>query len=150
MRHAYSGNQLGRPTNQAKALYRSLLESMIKLGKIKTTKAKALAVRSDLEKIITLGKSDSVSNRRLVSRILGGDRMLNVLFKQVAPAFGDVTSGFTRIIKSGTRFSDTSEMVLFELTRRPVVAEIASTSKPANKEVEPVEDKKLKKWQQRK
>lgn len=137
MRHSYSGNQLGRPTNQAKGLYRSLLSAMITHGSIETTKAKAQAVRSDLDKIIMLGKNDNVNNRRMVSKILGGNALVDKLFKQVSPAFADVTSGFTRIIKSGTRFSDMSQMVLFEMTRRPVVAEVVKQEVVVQEENKP-------------
>lgn len=134
MRHAYYGNQLGRPANQAKALYRSLLESMIRLGRIETTKQKAVAVRPDLEKLINLAKKDSLNGRRIAGKILGTEKTLDRLFKDVGPAFGEVTSGFTRIIPLGQRFSDSSQMVIFELTRMPVVVEIIKPEKKVNED----------------
>jgi len=122
MRHRVFGDHLGRRTNQAKALYRALIRSVLEYGKIETSAAKALAVRSGLEKLIFLAKKDSVHNRRLAEGILGGDGILDRLFENVGPAFADVSSGFTRVIKLGPRSSDSTEMVFLELTRMPVEA----------------------------
>lgn len=119
MRHSYYGNHLGRRTNQAKALYRSLMATMLIKGRMETTKSKAKVVQPDIERLINLAKTDSVANRRMAARALGTDRLTNRLFKEIGPAFEGVSSGFTRIIRLGQRFSDTAEMVIFELTRLP-------------------------------
>lgn len=108
---------------------------MITLGRIETTKAKAVAVRPDLEKLVGLAKKDSLNNRRLANRILGGEKDLDKLFKQVGPAFNQVQSGFTRIIPLAPRFSDSSKMVIFEFTRAPVVTQVIKPEIKVEKEV---------------
>jgi len=145
MRHSYFGNHLGRDTNQARALRRSLVHSVLFKGRIETTRAKALSVRPELERVINLSRVDNVNNRRQMSKILGTNISVKRAFNEVGPAFKDVTSGFTRIIRLGDRMSDMATMVILELTRMPIFAEVV---KPEAKEektvVEPVE-KKVKK-----
>lgn len=108
MRHRIFGNQLGRNTKQARALYRSLLLEVFDHGRIETTLAKARAIRPDVDKIITLVKKNSLAARRQIVKILGSDLVLK-------KSFSDRNSGYSRIIRLGQRFSDTTEKVILEL-----------------------------------
>lgn len=115
MRHKVFGNQLHRNTNKAKALYRSLVHEVFMHGRIETTLPKAKAVRATIDRVMTFAKKNSVSARREVVKILGGDDGLDRIFNEVAPKFSNRNSGYTRIIKLGQRFSDTAEKVYLEL-----------------------------------
>lgn len=133
MRHKVFGNQLGRNTKQAKALYRGLTRELILRGRIETTLAKAKAIIPMVDHIITLAKKNSVSARREIVKTMGNDNLLDKLFNEVAPAFASRNSGFTRIIRLRDRFSDTTEMAVMELVEmvavEPKKSEIRDTSK---------------------
>lgn len=136
MRHRVHGNQLGRRTNTAKALYRSLVFALLSHGRIETSVPKAKAVRSLVDKIIALSKSDTPANRRRINSLLGTEQLSKMLFAEMGPRFASRTSGYTRIIKLGRRFSDQAEMAIFELVEQgaPVVTGevVKSESKKAD------------------
>jgi large subunit ribosomal protein L17 len=92
-----------------------MVTSLFRYERIRTTKAKALAVRRSAEKLITRAKSDSVHNRRIVSSRLYDEGMVAKLFTTIAPRMKDRPGGYTRIIKLGERPGDASEMVILEL-----------------------------------
>jgi large subunit ribosomal protein L17 len=92
-----------------------MVTSLFRYERIRTTKAKALAVRRSAEKMITRAKSDSVHNRRIVSSRLYDEGMVAKLFTTIAPRMKDRPGGYTRIIKLGERPGDASEMVILEL-----------------------------------
>ncbi len=119
MRHKVFGNQLGRNTKQARALYRSLVREILAHGRVETTLAKAKAVQGLVDKVINFSKKNTVSARREVQKILGGDNGLEKLFTQAQSQFATRTSGFSRIIRLGQRFSDATEKVIFELVDSP-------------------------------
>lgn len=135
MRHKVFGNQLGRNTKQARALYRSLVREVLDHGRIETTLAKAKSVKGMIDKVIVFAKKNTVSARRQVVKILGGDKGLNKLFTQIPTQFASRNSGFTRIIKLGQRFSDTTEKVILELVEmsKPVVKEKVEEKKVKEK-----------------
>lgn len=139
MRHGVKGNQFARPTNQAKALYRSLVSEVIDHGRVQTTLAKAKAVVGMVDKVINIAKTDTVNNRRGLIKMLGTDKMGEKLFSEVAPRFGDRTSGYSRIIRTGQRFSDTAEMAILELVN---VTDIESLPKQVSETVVEKENKK--------
>lgn len=114
MRHKVFGNQLGRPTNQAKALYRSLVTEVLSRGRVKTTRAKAKAVQGEIDKMINFSKQATPHARRLMLKALGADR----LFDKFAKSFGDRKSGYSRIVRLGPRLSDAAEMVILELVEK--------------------------------
>lgn len=115
MKHRIKHNQLGRNTNQVKALYRGLLSAVLQKGRVETTLAKAKAVIGDIDKIINLGKRDDITARRLIVKILGNDLLLDKVFTEVSPRMSNRQSGYSRIIKSGPRLSDNTEMAYLEL-----------------------------------
>jgi large subunit ribosomal protein L17 len=98
-----------------KALHRNMVTSLFRKERIKTTKAKALAVRRTAEKMITRAKEDSVHNRRIVAGRLYDEGVVAKLFKDIAPRMKERNGGYTRILKLGERKGDAAEVVILEL-----------------------------------
>jgi large subunit ribosomal protein L17 len=115
MRHHRAGKKLGRDSAHRKALYANLAGSLIEHGRIKTTVAKAKAVKPFAEQMITLGKRGDLHARRLALAELRSQDVVHVLFADVAPRFADRPGGYTRIVKLGPRQGDAAEMVFLEL-----------------------------------
>lgn len=123
MRHGVAGYKLGRTSSQRKALRTTLIRQLYEHERITTTQAKALAVRGDAEKLITLAKKGNegdaivkMNASRLASSRLGNDREITKkLFDDIAPRFSNRNGGYTRMIKLGPRKGDSAEMVVLEL-----------------------------------
>jgi large subunit ribosomal protein L17 len=115
MRHARKGSKLGRDSAHRKALYANLACSLIEHGRIKTTQAKAKAVKPYAEKMITLGRRGDLHARRQALAELRTQEIVHKLFADVAPRMADRPGGYTRIIKIGHRQGDAAEMVYLEL-----------------------------------
>jgi large subunit ribosomal protein L17 len=115
MRHRRAGKKLGRDSAHRKALYSNLAGALIEHGRIKTTEAKAKAVRPFAEQMITLGKRGDLHARRLALAELRSQDVVHQLFADVAPRFADRPGGYTRIVKLGPRNGDAAEMVYLEL-----------------------------------
>jgi large subunit ribosomal protein L17 len=98
-----------------KALHRSMVTSLFRNERIRTTKAKALEIRRTAEKMITRAKIDSVHNRRIVSGRLYDEGMVAKLFTDIAPRMKERNGGYTRILKLGERQGDAAEVVILEL-----------------------------------
>lgn len=114
MRHQKRVAKLGRSKSHRKALLDNLAISMIEHGKIKTTDAKAKALRSYVEKLITLGKKDTVHARREAYKVLQNRELVQRLFSHIAPQYIDRPGGYTRIIKLGFRKNDCAPVSLIE------------------------------------
>jgi large subunit ribosomal protein L17 len=115
MRHRVAGWQLGRNTSHRRALLRNLVTSLIIEERIETTVTKAKAMRSHVEKMITLGKRGDVAARRLAASYLMTREAVDHLFDKVAPRFGDREGGYTRIVLTGFRKGDGGEKAFIEL-----------------------------------
>jgi large subunit ribosomal protein L17 len=115
MRHHRVGRKLGRDSAHRKALYSNLAGALIEHGRIKTTEAKAKAVKPFAEQMITLGKRGDLHARRLALAELRSQDVVHQLFADVAPRFADRPGGYTRIVKLGPRIGDAAEMVYLEL-----------------------------------
>jgi large subunit ribosomal protein L17 len=115
MRHHRAGKKLGRDSAHRKALYSNLAGALIEHGRIKTTVAKAKAVKPFAEQMITLGKRGDLHARRLALAELRSQDVVHQLFADVAPRFADRPGGYTRIVKLGPRNGDAAEMVYLEL-----------------------------------
>ena len=115
MRHHRAGKKLGRDSAHRKALYANLAGSLIEHGRIKTTEAKAKAVKPFAEQMITLGKRGDLAARRHAISTLRSKDVVHVLFADVAPRFVDRPGGYTRIVKLGQRYGDAAPMVYLEL-----------------------------------
>jgi large subunit ribosomal protein L17 len=114
VRHHRSGKKLGRDSAHRKALYSNLTGSLIEHGRIKTTVAKAKAVRPIAEKMITLGRRGDLAARRQALAYLHSNDVVHILFAEVAPRFTDRRGGYTRITKIGPRAGDAAEMAYLE------------------------------------
>ncbi len=115
MRHRRAGKKLGRDSAHRRALYSNLAGALIEHGRIKTTQAKAKAVKPFAEQMITLGKRGDLHARRLALAELRSQDVVHQLFADVAPRFADRPGGYTRIVKLGPRLGDAAEMVYLEL-----------------------------------
>ena len=116
MRHQQTRNKLSRDSAHRKALLMNLSKEIIEHERIKTTEAKAKAVKPELEKLITLAKRGDLHARRQALSALGQDKfMVYKLFEEIAPRYSERPGGYSRILKLGPRRSDSTEMVLLEL-----------------------------------
>lgn len=116
MRHLNGGYKLGRKPDHRKALLRNLTASVIERNRIETTLAKAKAVKPIVEKMITLGKTGSLADKRRALAYLYKRKTVQTLFDEVAPRFMDRNGGYTRIIKTDFRKGDGAEMAILEFT----------------------------------
>ena len=123
MRHQISGYKLGRNDAQRRALLRNLISQLFLHGRIQTTEAKARAIRSDAEKLITIAKNglradgNKVHARRLVAARLNGVDVAKKLFDEIAPRYEARPGGYTRMYKLGMRQGDGAEMAIIELVQ---------------------------------
>ncbi len=106
--------KLGRPTDQRRAMLRSMTTSFIENGKIETTLTRAKEVRKIAEKMVTLGKTNTLhTKRQALSYITKRDAVVK-LFDEIAPKYAERNGGYTRIIKIGPRRGDAAEMAILE------------------------------------
>ena len=115
MRHGRTGKKLGRDASHRRALYSNLACSLIEHGRIRTTEAKAKAVKPYAEKMITLGRRGDLHARRQALAELRSQEVVHQLFSEVGPRMAERPGGYTRIVKIGPRFGDAAEMVYLEL-----------------------------------
>ena len=115
MRHAKAGKKLGRDASHRKALYANLSCSLFEHGRIRTTEAKAKAVKPQAEKLITLARRGDLHARRQALSELRSQEIVHRLFAEVAPRMADRPGGYTRIVKIGPRQGDAADMVYLEL-----------------------------------
>ena len=116
MRHRKDRRKLSRDAAHRKALFMNLAREVIDHERIKTTEAKAKAVKPEVEKLITLAKRGDQHARRQAMARLGQDKFIVYkLFEELAPRYADRNGGYTRILKLGPRRSDATEMVYLEL-----------------------------------
>jgi len=115
MRHRNGGFKLGRNTSHRRALLRNLVTSIILNDRCHTTITKAKATRPIVEKMITLGKNGSVHARRQALAYLMTPESVDRLFKVVAPRYETRPGGYSRIVRTGQRQGDASEMAYIEL-----------------------------------
>ncbi|HET8751716.1 MAG TPA: 50S ribosomal protein L17 [Gaiellaceae bacterium] len=115
MRHARTGKKLGRDAAHRKALYANLTCSLLEHGRIRTTEAKAKAVRPFAEQMITLGRRGDLHARRQALAVLRSQEVVHKLFADVGPRMAERPGGYSRIVKLGHRPGDAAEMVYLEL-----------------------------------
>ena len=132
MRHNKAINHLGRKSGHRKALLANMAASLILHKRIQTTVAKAKALQSYVEPLITKSKDDSTHSRRVVFSYLKSKEAVSELFRTVAPKIADRPGGYTRVLKTGFRQGDGADMAIIELVDFNEAA-LASASKPAKK-----------------
>ncbi|SFB20080.1 50S ribosomal protein L17 [Clostridium frigidicarnis] len=107
--------KLGRPTDQRRAMLRSLVTGFLKHGKIETTEARAKETRRIAEKMITLAKAGDLHSRRQVLAFVTEESVVTDLFENIAPKYAERNGGYTRMYKVGPRRGDAAEVVILEL-----------------------------------
>jgi large subunit ribosomal protein L17 len=137
MRHQRAGKKLGRDASHRKALYSNLAGSLIVHGRVRTTEAKAKAVRPVAEKMITLGRRGDIHARRQAMAYLRSQEVVHQLFADVAPRFVDRPGGYTRIVKIGPRPGDSAPMAYLEFVDHVPRAPVVPAPTPAEREAEP-------------
>ena len=143
MRHKMGYKKLNRTSEHRKALIKNMLNSLIKYEQIKTTLPKAKFLRPQAEKIITLGKKDSLHNTKTLVSQLQDIKSANKVKKTLSKRYEKRSGGYTRIIKAGFRYGDNAPMAIIEFVDRDVEAKkIDKRKKSASKEPEKKEDKK--------
>lgn len=116
MRHQVFGRKLNRDVKERKALFRSLVSALIIKGKIKTTLAKARAIRGLVEKLVTLAKKDTSATRMKLHSFLIKRDLVQKIIKDIASKFSDRKGGYIRIRRIGQRIGDNAEEVFMEWT----------------------------------
>jgi len=116
-----AGKKLGRSTGQRTALRKTLINQFLEHERIRTTRAKAQAIRGEVEKLVTLAKAGlkagdqkMVNARRMAAARLGDAESVKRLFDKIAPRYEKTKGGYTRILRVGLRKGDAAEMVLLE------------------------------------
>jgi large subunit ribosomal protein L17 len=158
MRHGMVNRKLGRTSGHRLMMFRNQLASLIQSERIITTLPKAKELRPQIERLITLGKNDSVHARRNAARVIENEEIVGKLFDTLGPRFSDRPGGYTRIIKLGPRRGDAAEMAILEFVgyeppkeekAAPAPAKGKKAAEPAEsgaaEEVEPAGEEKPKK-----
>ncbi len=120
MRHQVAGKKLGRSSGQRTALRKTLMNQLLLNDRIRTTRAKAQAIRGEVEELVTRAKhakaeaSTMVHARRVAASRLGNPDAVKRLFDEIAPRFEKRSGGYTRILRLGHRLGDAAEVVLLE------------------------------------
>ncbi len=115
MRHLKSGSKLGKDPSHRRAVLRALVTNLFEHGRITTTLTRAKAARPLAEKIITLGKRDTLQSRRQAAAFLLQPSATVRLFTDIAPKYADLAGGYTRIIHAGHRVGDNAKVAILEL-----------------------------------
>ena len=117
MKHKSGFNALNMRSDRRKAVKRSMVTSVFKYERIKTTKARALEIRRMAEKMITLGKKGDLAAYRQALSFITREDVANKLFKSIAPEYAERNGGYTRIIRTGVRRGDAAETAIIELVK---------------------------------
>ena len=133
MRHRKRGKQLGRDTKHRKMLFRNMVTSLLDHERMETTLAKAKEMRGHVDRMISLGKTGTLSSRRQALAYLMRKETVSKLFSDIAPRLMERNGGYTRIIKTRIRQGDGARMAVVELTQLNI-------PRKAEKKVPPQED----------
>ena len=143
MRHKMGYKRLNRTSEHRKALIKNMLNSLIKYEQITTTLPKAKVLKPQADKIITLGKKDTLSNTKTLISKLQDIKSTNKVKKTLSKRYENRKGGYTRIIKAGFRYGDNAPMAIIEFVDRDVEAKrIDKPKKDTIKDTPKTEDKK--------
>jgi large subunit ribosomal protein L17 len=134
VRHQRSGKKLGRDSAHRRALYANLASQLIEHERIRTTLAKAKAVKPLAEQMITLGRRGDIHARRQAVAFLGSKDIVHKLFDELGPRYSERPGGYSRIIRLGQRPGDSAEMVYLELVDTPLVFKTNLADLPAEED----------------
>ena len=143
MRHRFGYKKLNRTSEHRKALIKNMLNSLIKYEQITTTLPKAKVLKPQAEKIITLGKKDTLQNTRLLISKLQDSKSAKKVKKTLSKRYEKRNGGYTRIIKAGYRYGDNAPMAVIEFVDRDVEAKRVDRKKKDTLKDQKVEEKKL-------
>ena len=144
MRHGFANKKLNRNSEHRKALLKNMLNSLIKYEQIKTTLPKAKFLKPQADKIITLGKKDTLHNTKTLISKLQDVKSANKVKKTLSKRYEKRTGGYTRIIKAGFRYGDNAPMAIIEFVDRDVEAKrVDKKKKDLVKEADKKEEKKI-------
>ena len=144
MRHGLANKKLNRTSEHRKALLKNMLNSLIKYEQIKTTLPKAKFLRPQAEKIITLGKKDTLQTSKLLVSKLQDSKLANKVKKTLSKRYEKRKGGYTRIIKAGYRYGDNAPMAIIEFVDRDVNAKkVDKKKKDPTKKSDIKEEKKI-------
>ena len=118
--------KLGRPTAHRVAMLRGMVTLLLENGQIETTLARAKEVRSMAEKMITLGKKNTLASRRAALAYITKESVVTKLFTEIAPSYANRNGGYTRILKLGNRRGDAAEMAIVALVKDEEAAQVAA------------------------
>jgi large subunit ribosomal protein L17 len=130
MRHRKAKYKLGMRTAQREAMLRNMVTSLLEYESITTTDARAKALRSLADKMITLGKRGDLHARRQALAVVRSKRVAQMLFDDIAPRFANREGGYVRVVKKGFRPGDNAAMSLVELVEKKPAAEKKAAGKP--------------------
>ena len=143
MRHGLANKKLNRTSEHRKALIKNMLNSLIKYEQIKTTLPKAKFLKPQAEKIITLGKKESLQTSKILVSKLQDKKSADKVKKTLSKRYEKRNGGYTRIIKAGFRYGDNAPMAIIEFVDRDIQAKrVDKKKKNTEKEVDKKEDKK--------
>ena len=143
MRHGMSNKKLNRTSEHRKALLKNMLNSLIKYEQIKTTLPKAKFLKPQAEKVITLGKKDTLQTSKMLISQLQDSNSANKVKKTLSKRYEKRSGGYTRIIKAGFRYGDNAPMAIIEFVDRDVEAKrVDKPKKDTTKETPKTEEKK--------
>ena len=129
--------KLGRPTAHRKAMLRGMVTLLLENGQIETTLTRAKEVRSMAEKMITLGKKNTLASRRAALAYITDEDVVSKLFNEIAPTYAERQGGYTQIFKMGPRRGDAAEMAIVKLiAETPVAEEKPVEAKKSSKKTE--------------
>ncbi|TNF28855.1 MAG: 50S ribosomal protein L17 [Deltaproteobacteria bacterium] len=142
MRHQKSGRKLGMTSSHRKAMFRNMVTSLFEHGKVTTTETRAKELRRLADRLVTLGKKNTVHAKRLAARTIRTREVLVKLFDEIAPGFVERAGGYTRIVKLNRRLGDNAPMTIIELMPpgppatkgRPSLAPLKPSAVPVTKE----------------
>ena len=144
MRHGMVNKKLNRTSEHRKALLKNMLNSLIKYEQIKTTLPKAKFLKPQADKIITLGKKDTLHNTKILVSKLQDTKSTNKVKKTLSKRYEKRSGGYTRIIKAGFRYGDNAPMAIIEFVDRDIEAKkIDKKKKDQAKETPKKEEKKV-------
>ena len=109
--------KLGRPTDIRMSMLRGLVTYLLENGRLETTVYRAKEIRSLADKMITLGKKNTLASRRQALAFITKEEVVVKLFNEIAPSYADRNGGYTRVLKTGPRRGDGAEMAIIELVK---------------------------------
>ena len=142
MRHGMANKKLNRTSEHRKALLKNMLNSLIKYEQIKTTLPKAKFLKPQADKIITLGKKDTLHNTKLLASQLQDIKSANKVKKTLSKRYEKRSGGYTRIVKAGFRYGDNAPLAVIEFVDRDVEAKRKFKKKKSQDKPVKTEEKK--------